>query len=143
MFDFLDEHFKNSEEVIKNPFSKDRNTISKERQLDIYNKFNGKCNITKYELYKNRPKESLFMKSSLTPAYDHRRPIFQYGPDTDSNIQLISELANREKNKICLSCKNVDCDHCALAYPENYVIVKANNQNIGDIIKKIKETDSQ
>jgi len=141
LFEYLDEYY-DTDIIIKNPFSKDRNSISKARQKKIYEKFNGRCNITGYKLYKYRPKENLFMKSSLTPSYDHRRPIFKKGSDTDDNIQLISELANREKNKICLKCKIDECENCALAYPESYNIIKANNQNIEDIINKIKNEDS-
>jgi len=141
LFEFLEEHFDNNI-IIKNPFSKDRNSISRDRQKNIYNKFNGRCNITGYKLYEQKPAENLFMKSSLTPSYDHRRPIFKNGSDTDDNIQLISELANREKNKICLKCKSNDCEQCALAYPEKYNNIKANNQNIEDIINKIKNEES-
>jgi hypothetical protein len=141
LFEFLEKYYKNNE-IIINPFSKERNSISKDRQKKIYEKFNGRCNITHYKLYESRPKENLFMKSSLTPSYDHRRPIFKNGPDTDDNIQLISELANREKNKICLKCEIDDCENCALAYPERSHIIKANGQNIEDIINKIKNEDS-
>jgi len=141
LFEYLEEHFDNNI-IIKNPFSKDRNSISRDRLKDIYNKFNGKCNITGYKLYEYKPPENLFMKSSLTPSYDHRRPIFKGGSNIDDNIQLISELANREKNKICLKCKSNDCENCALAYPEKYNNIKANNQNIEDIINKIKNEDS-
>jgi len=141
IFEFL-ENSSDKNTIIKNPFSKDRNSISRDRQKAIYDKFNGRCNITGYKLYESRPQENLFMKGLLTPSYDHRRPIFKNGSDTDNNIQLLSELVNREKNNICTKCKSNDCEHCALAYPEKYTIIKANNQNIEDFINGIKEEDS-
>jgi hypothetical protein len=141
LWNFFDTRYKDGDTIL-NPLSKDRNTISKEDQDKIYQKFNGKCNLTGYNLYKEKPRLNLFMKSSLTPSYDHRKPIFQGGPDTTENLQLISELANREKNKICLQCKNIDCDHCALAHPEEFTIIKANGQDIGEIITKIKNAES-
>ena len=142
LFKYFEANFEDNGNIIINPLSKDRNSISKKRQDAIYEKFKHRCNITGYKLYKQKPSDSLFMKSSLTPAYDHRRPIFRNGVDADENIQLISELANREKNKICLTCKNVDCENCALAYPEKFTVIKANNQDINDIIQRIKEEDS-
>ena len=141
LFKFLESNFIDSEGIIHNPLSSDRNSISKSRQDKIYEAFHGRCNITGYTLYRQKPTDSLFMKSSLTPSFDHRRPIFKGGADFDDNIQLISELANREKNKICLICEDVDCEHCALAYPEQYSIIKANDQDISEIRDKIKNEE--
>jgi len=39
----------------------------------------------------------MFMRSLLTPSYEHRKPIFKNGSDSDDNIQLLSELVNRKK----------------------------------------------
>ena len=142
LFEFFETNFSDTEDVIHNPLSSDRNSISMNRQDKIYEDFHGRCNITGYTLYRQKPTDSLFMKSSLTPSFDHRRPIFKGGADIDENLQLISELANREKNKICLICEDVDCEHCALAYPEHNSIIKGNGQDISEIIDKIKKEDS-
>jgi hypothetical protein len=125
-------HPTNSDEFIKLTSVDPRGNLSERDKQTIYAKFHGKCNITGVKLLPDRPKYTLFMKLSIIPAYDHRIPLFQGGDNQLDNMQLVSEQVNQEKRKICISCKNVKCEKCALAFPEEYHIIQANFQDISD-----------
>lgn len=103
-------------------------------------KFDNKCNVTGIQLHENLPQKS-FLKNLQIIQYDHRVPLFKGGdhnPNTPDNWQLLSELVNREKNKLCNACTSNECNECALAFPENSSIIKANNQDISHL-KSSKE----
>ncbi len=113
--------------------------VSESIKKEIYAKFEGRCNITGLKLYEKTPSGQIFLKHVLTPAYDHRRPKSKNGKDEKPNYQLISTLANNEKNKICNSCNGKDCERCALAYPEKFNIILPTNQNIKDLRYKTEK----
>lgn len=125
-------HPTNSDKFINLTSVNPRSNLSEKDKETIYKKFDGKCNITGVKLLLNRPKHTLFMKQSIIPAYDHRIPLFQGGDNTLDNMQLVSEQVNQEKRKICISCKNVKCEECALAFPEEHHIIQANFQDISE-----------
>ncbi|MDC3091898.1 hypothetical protein OA848_05880 [Rickettsiales bacterium] len=80
------------------------------------------------------------MNKLLTTNFDHRVPLFKGGdnnPHSLKNWMLISEYANQEKNKVCKVCHELDCNNCALAYPENNSIIKPTGQSLEDYNIKI------
>lgn len=106
-------------------------------KAEIRRNFDNKCNITGIKLVTNITGQA-FLKSSQIISYDHRIPLSKGGAgeiDNLDNWQLLSELANREKNNICNICINPSCCECALAYPEKYNIIIANRQNINNLKK--------
>ncbi len=125
-------HPSNSDQFIQLTSVDPRSNLTDAEKETIYKNFSGICNITKVKLLPDRQKHTLFMKQAITPAYDHRIPLFRGGDNTLENIQLISEQANQEKRKICISCKNVKCEECALAFPEDYTVIQANFQDISE-----------
>jgi len=112
-----------------------RGNLSSELKAKIFDKFKGRCNITGMKVYDNI-EGNKFMKGLMSAAYDHRRPISKNGSDKEDNLQLISELANKEKNKICNACDGRKCEQCALAYPEHFDVIIPTGQNIKDLRKK-------
>jgi hypothetical protein len=97
---------------------------------------NSRCNITGIKLTNQLPAISFF-KNLQIMQFDHRVPLFKGGdenPNSPENWQLLSELANREKNKLCNICEQKKCTKCALAYPETSKIILANDQDISDIL---------
>ena len=100
----------------------------------IYAKFSGRCNITGIRVLK-KIKDNYFFKHAMIAEYDHRKPLFKGGDNSTDNWQLVSRLANKEKNKICNVCSSEECEHCALAYPERFSTIKANGQNISELRK--------
>ena len=96
-----------------------------------------RCNITNFKLFSKLEKRS-FMSSALKIRFDHRIPLSEEGdtnPNKIDNWQIISEYANQEKLKLCVSCVKKTCSICALAYPEKNKIVISNGQNISEILK--------
>lgn len=81
----------------------------------------------------NRPDHNLFMKSYQVASYDHRIPLSKGGEDSLDNMQLVSEMVNEEKMRICNGCLNVKCEECVLAFPEEYDVIQANQQNIKEL----------
>ena len=117
-------------------FSIDRHEgLSKEEQEKVWNLGNGCCNITGLKLYKRKQikSQNLFLKRLLKPEFDHRRPLTKSGSNDISNLQLLSETTNKEKNKICQSCTIEKCEECVLTYPEKFHIILGNNQDIKEI----------
>lgn len=105
---------------------------------ELKRKFNMKCNITGIKLSENIEGQ-YFLKNMQIVQYDHRIPLSKGGnedPNDIANWQLLSELVNREKNKMCNSCVVNDCVNCALAFPEKSSIIKANNQNIEELLRR-------
>ena len=116
--------------------SVDSRTNLNEKDKDkIFNNFNGKCNITGIKLNEKSVENSQFMNRLISPAYDHRIPLFAGGDNKIENYQLLSAEVNQEKNRMCVSCKTQKCKVCALAYPEKYPIIQANFQDISDLKK--------
>ncbi len=109
-----------------------RKSLSKKEQEELFRKFKGKCNIMGIKLNKKLD-GSYFFKHGLIASYDHRKPVSKGGSNDLSNWQLISRLANDEKNKICNICDGKKCDKCALAYPEKFNIIQFNKQNISGL----------
>src|SRR3989344_4873150 len=109
-----------------------RETLTPELKSEIYEKFGGKCNITGLKVY-NNVQGSKFMKKLMVAVYDHRRPSSKGGSNEKTNLQLISEMANSEKNKICNACDGRRCEQCALAYPERFDVIQPTRQNIKDL----------
>ncbi len=113
-----------------------RGAITREQQDIIFNKCGGKCNITGIKLSRELKGIHFFGKSLVTATFDHRRPVSKGGTDDLENLQLLSVFLNAEKNKICNICNKNTCEKCALAYPEKFDIIQANNQDISNL--KIK-----
>lgn len=85
----------------------------------LVKKFNGRCNITHIRLSnKCEFDNKTFAKSLMVINYDHRKPKFKGGSEDLENYQILSDYANREKNKVCKSCSVSECEKCALAWPE-------------------------
>ena len=112
-----------------------RITFTKQERQEIYDKFKGKCNITGIQLFHTDdfPTERAFMKNAMIPAYDHRQPLKKTGSNQLHNLQLLSQLANQEKNKICNACANPKCEICALAHPERTTVIYPTNQDIKNL----------
>ena len=126
-----------SKTILKVSQSTQRISISDTVKKELIKKQNGRCNITGYKLKDKIDKKS-FMSNSLRMVFDHRQPLTKNGsnnPDKIDNWQIISELVNQEKLKVCTACSSNLCENCALAFPENYKVVLANNQRIDDINK--------
>jgi len=105
------------------------------QQLQV--KFKNRCNITGYKLHEHLDK-GVFLKNLQLVSYDHRVPLSKDQTRDQNKIenwQILSELVNREKNKLCNSCSVADCDSCALAYPEESNIIIANNQDISSLMQ--------
>lgn len=113
-------------------FAEQRGDMPLERRRQLFKKFQGKCNITGIRLHQDGKFDDpvVFMKRSQTPAYDHRQPLSKGGTDQDHNLQLISEYANMEKNRICNSCVFPKCNQCALAHPESIKTIYPTKQDI-------------
>lgn len=117
--------------------SDQRQSLSQADQKTVFGKCEGVCNVTKIPLAERNTMESdTFCKILKTVNYDHRRPLFRGGSKEISNFQILSELVNREKNKICKSCPDAKCDKCALAYPEYTTIIHPNQQDISELQHK-------
>lgn len=98
---------------------------------DIKRKFDSKCNITGIKVY-DKLANIYFLKNLQITSYDHRIPLFK-GDCNQTDIrswQLLSELVNREKNKLCNACLEPNCKVCALAFPEEYDKIICNGQDI-------------
>lgn len=110
-----------------------RSSLSEIDKQKLFKDFKGRCNITHVPLLYTRPAHNLFMKIYQIASYDHRIPLSKGGEDSLENMQLVSEAVNLEKMRICNSCLNVKCEECALAYPEDYDVIQANQQNIKNL----------
>ena len=124
---------KESNEFISLALPDYRGTLNEQQLNDIYNKSKGKCNITGIKLSRELKGIHFFCKSLVRATYDHRKPISKSGTDESGNWQLLSVFVNAEKNKICNICNKNNCEKCALAYPEKFDIIQANNQNISNL----------
>jgi hypothetical protein len=116
---------------------------SKQLQKTLKKSHDSRCNITGIKLTNKLPANSFF-KNLQIMQFDHRIPLFKGGdgnPNSPENWQLLSELANREKNKLCNICKQEECIKCALAYPEKSKIIGSNDQDISDILNSFKKID--
>lgn len=110
---------------------------SPQLKQELKNRHKMRCNITGIGLFDNIEGQS-FLKNMQLVQYDHRVPLSKGGSEDPHNIdnwQLLSELVNREKNKMCNSCQSAKCDKCALAFPERYSTIQANMQDITEFIK--------
>jgi hypothetical protein len=139
-FDKLFEAFKDYKEVCLS--SAIRVGPSNDLKKYLQKKYSNKCNITGIPLHQTLSSKT-FLKNLQMIQYDHRVPLFKGGdenPNSPENWQLLSELVNREKNKLCNSCSSNECKLCALAFPEKSYIIKANGQSIKDIIDNLKQT---
>lgn len=107
----------------------------------LYKDQKGLCNISGLKLFRKKELKSKninFFITLLTLEYEHRVPLFKGGsddPDKKDNWQLLSEYANKEKNKICKTCLEDEegCKQCALAFPESNKVIKPSNQNLKDL----------
>ncbi len=93
-----------------------------------------KCNILKIDLLKNS--KGAFLGNFRKIAIDHRVPQLKRGSDEIDNLQILSYYVNERKNQICAKCNELNCDNCALAYPEKSTIVKPTKEEIGNIMKR-------
>ena len=57
------------------------------------------------------------------------------GGESIDNFQIISEFVNREKNKICKSCHDAQCEKCVLAYPENFIKIHPTGQDLSILLR--------
>ena len=116
-----------------------RGNLTPELKKEIYKKFDGRCNIMGTKVY-DKVIGNKFMKSLMLSRYDHRRPVIKDGSSNDTNnMQLLSKLANDEKNKICVACKDPKCEQCALAYPEKFNTIHPTGQDISDFRARLNE----
>ncbi|MFH0948573.1 MAG: HNH endonuclease signature motif containing protein [Elusimicrobiota bacterium] len=122
-----------SDEFISLSLPQYRDSLTEQQKSNIYNKFGGKCSITGIKLCQKLKDIHFFCKSLVQPTYDHRRPVSKGGTDEIENWQLLSIYENAEKNKICNVCNKNACEKCALAYPEKFDIIQANNQDISNL----------
>jgi len=113
-----------------------RGLLSQRDEKNIYEKFKGRCNITGIKVY-NEIRGNKFLKNLMLARYDHRRPLSKGGSNELYNWQLLSKLANDEKNKICNTCDGIRCEQCALAYPEKFNVIQPNNQDISELRMKL------
>jgi hypothetical protein len=111
-----------------------REGLSEENKKLIYKNFKGRCNITGIKVF-DKVKGNKFFKSLMVTTYDHRRPLSKGGSNELFNWQLLSKLANDEKNKICNICDGIKCEQCALAYPEKFNIIQPTGQDISELRK--------
>jgi hypothetical protein len=124
---------KDSKQYISLSIPEYRGGLTNEIKDIIFEKFNGKCNITGIKLNRKLQGIHYFGKSLVTARYDHRKPVSKNGTEDLENFQLLSDYLNSEKNKICNICAKNNCEVCALAYPEKYDIIQANEQNIKEL----------
>lgn len=118
-------------EIIKLWPLDNREHLSRTEQKKIFEEFSGRCNITGVGLKENTEfGDVVFMKNAMTLTFDHRKPLSKGGTNQEHNYQLLSKMANDEKNKICNSCSDPKCDMCALAYPERVNLIYPTNQDI-------------
>lgn len=122
----------NTDEFVRLSPLDTRELLSPIDRKKVYEKFKGRCNITGLKVY-DKIEGSKFFKSLMLASYDHRRPLSKRGSNAPFNWQLLSRLANAEKNKICNTCDGISCEQCALAYPERFNIVVPNNQDINEL----------
>ena len=115
-----------------------RGSLTPELKKGIYAKFGGRCNIMGTKVY-DKVNGNKFMKSLMLARYDHRRPVAKDGSSELENWQLLSKLANDEKNKICVACRDPQCEQCALAYPERFNIIHPTRQDISDFRARLNE----
>ncbi len=111
-----------------------RESLSPKLQNSIIERFSGRCNITGIGLKENTEFGSVvFMKHAMSLAFDHRKPLSKGGSNAEHNFQLLSQMANNEKNKICNSCKDPQCEMCALAHPERVRTIHPTGQDISNL----------
>lgn len=116
-----------------------RRQPSKEVVKKMLERSNQKCEITGYKVFSEKElkeKNYSFLSKMLTIVYDHKVPLFKNGSDDPKSLdnwQIISWYANNEKNKVCKSCDEKNCDDCALAYPEKNNIIKPTKQNLKNL----------
>ena len=124
-------------DVIKLWPEDNRISISRDLQQLIYEKFEGKCNITGIELLRDSealPKHT-FLKNYLIATYDHRQPLSKGGSNQEHNFQLVSRTINQEKNQICNVCTDSMCAICALAHPEKSTLIYPTQQDVSALRK--------
>ena len=111
-----------------------RENIPPAIRRQIFKNFCGKCNITGIGLKKENEFSSVvFMKNAMSSTYDHRKPLSRGGSNQKHNFQLLSKLANDEKNKICNACSDPQCEMCALAHPERVKVIYPTGQDISNL----------
>jgi hypothetical protein len=115
-----------------------RKQPTKEIKEQLMKRSDSCCEITGYKLLtKNelRKRNINFLSTMLEIVFDHKIPIFKGGSDDNTKIdnwQILSWYANNEKNKVCKSCYEKNCDNCALAYPKENSIIKPTGQSLKD-----------
>jgi len=116
-----------------------RQGLTKNYKNKLIKKCSNRCMITGYKLsYKKNldEKSHKFMNKLLIMNFDHRTPLFKGGDnscDDLNNWMLLSEYVNQEKNKICKTCAENNCQGCGLAFPEKSHIIKPSKQNLKEI----------
>ncbi|MCY4560934.1 MAG: hypothetical protein OXC03_01180 [Flavobacteriaceae bacterium] len=121
-------------EIIKLWPLDNRGNLSPALQKKIFQEFSERCNITGIGLKENTKfGPVVFMKNAMSLAFDHRKPLSKGGTNQEHNFQLLSKIANDEKNKICNSCSDPQCDTCALAHPERVSVIFPTGQNISNL----------
>lgn len=92
------------------------------------------CNILKLELFE-KP-QGRFLGNLRKPAIDHRVPEMKRGSSSIDNLQILSYYVNERKNQICAKCVELNCDGCALAYPETSDVIKSTMENISTLLRR-------
>tara|TARA_B110000483_G_scaffold51474_1_gene63997 strand:- start:1502 stop:2224 length:723 start_codon:yes stop_codon:yes gene_type:complete len=115
-----------------------RRQPTKDLEKILLKMYDSKCSITGFKLFKKtylKEKKINFFITLLKLEFDHRIPLFKGGSDDNhnpDNWQLMSEYANKEKNKICKTCDgNIQtCKKCALAFPDKYSKIYPSGQDL-------------
>jgi len=111
-----------------------RESLSRDLQERLITNFDGRCNITGIGLKENTEFGNVvFMKNAMLLAFDHRKPLSKGGTNQEHNFQLLSKMANDEKNKICNACIDPQCEICALAHPERSTVIYPTKQDISNL----------
>lgn len=121
----------NTENIIKLWSQDIRKSLPSATQKRVFDSCSGRCNITGIHLQEETAFDSVwFMKNAMTLTFDHRRPLSKGGSNEEHNFQILSKIANNEKNKICNSCRDPKCQMCALAHPEKVRLIHPTKQDI-------------
>ena len=124
-------------DVIRLSPADNRTTLTKAEQRLIYDKFEGKCNISGVRLLNEDTltQKHMFLKNYFIATCDHRKPLSKGGSNQEHNFQLVSRTINQEKNKICNVCTEPVCSICALAHPERSTLIYPTQQDISALRK--------
>lgn len=105
-------------------------------KAEIRQRQNSLCNLCGAKIIPtNQLRKNTFSRDRVREVFDHRVPVEKGGESTSENFQALCFYCNKSKWQICNICDEQDCSGCALAFPEQYVIVKPTGEDIQDRMK--------